>query len=122
MESGSSASGIIVDGAVRNSNSQNSNENSQKKFFVVFAFAFFIGILSIGCIIVWSFSGENAGFSWSQPKKKFNYHPLFHTIGLIFLVGQSMCCYQFLFIIKIHYHLLPIFIQKYQERINFTRA
>lgn len=92
MDSGSSISGMVINEAIRNS--QNSNQNPQiKKIYTVFVFSFCIGILCIVTILAWAFSGKTPGFSWSDSSKKFNYHPLFLTIGLIFMLGQSMHLY-----------------------------
>ena len=47
-----------------------------------------IGLLMIILVCVWMGSYHN-GFGWN-PEIVFNYHPLFMTLGLIFLYGDGI--------------------------------
>jgi cytochrome b-561 len=41
-------------------------------------------------IAVWM--GSYGGFGWTdEPALQFNYHPMFMSIGIIFLYGECMC-------------------------------
>ena len=56
----------------------------------------FIGVQVVGLIMVvlvgvWM-GNYRGGFGWDV-STVFNYHPLFMTIGMIYLYGNGMCCY-----------------------------
>lgn len=70
---------------------QQQQRNRARTFTALVLMAQVFGLLSVILVAVWMghFSG---GFSWSE--QKFNYHPLFMTIGMVFLYGEALLVYR----------------------------
>ena len=58
--------------------------------FTAFAVVQVVGVLMIGLCAIWGQHFLN-GYSWSDSKQVFNYHPLLMTIGMIYLNANGMC-------------------------------
>lgn len=70
-----------------------SGGGSTKTLIVWVIIAKVFAILSVVLVAVW-FGVYEGGFSWSE--KQFNFHPLFMTIGLIYLFGDAIMVYRVL--------------------------
>lgn len=64
-------------------------EQNLRYFSFIFGLSQFFGALAVILIAIWMGS-YRGGFGWQEsPEKEFHYHPLFMTIGLIFLYGEG---------------------------------
>ncbi len=67
-------------------------EQNLRYFSFVFGASQFCGALAVILVAVWM-GTYDGGFGWAgDADGQFHYHPLFMTIGLIFLQGEGTCC------------------------------
>jgi cytochrome b-561 len=64
-------------------------EQNLRYFSFIFGLSQFFGAMAVILMAIWmgTFGG---GFAWQEkPEQEFRYHPLFMTIGMIFLYGEG---------------------------------
>jgi len=69
-------------------------EQNLRYFSFIFGLSQFFGALSVILIAIWM-GTYDGGFGWQEkPQQEFHYHPLFMTIGMIFLYGEAILVYR----------------------------
>eukprot|EP00794_Sanderia_malayensis_P003539 gene3539-4042_t len=64
-------------------------------FYLLIGIVEVVGIIILAVVFIWM-GHYRGGFAWNGSAKEFNYHPVFMTIGFIFLYGNGMLVYRIL--------------------------
>uniref|UniRef100_A0A7E4WB18 Cytochrome b561 domain-containing protein n=1 Tax=Panagrellus redivivus TaxID=6233 RepID=A0A7E4WB18_PANRE len=68
---------------------------SNKLFNGVLAASQLLGILTVLSAALWMGGYNEGGFSWTDdPERQFHYHPMFMSMGMIFLLGEAIIVYR----------------------------
>ena len=70
-------------------------EANTKGFLGLFVAANAFGILSLILVLTWC-SSYLGGFGWTNPRTRFNWHPLLMILGFVFFYGNGMMIYRLL--------------------------